>query len=95
MENYCPKTWLDCKETKAVISALTFEGAEIRFVGGCVRESLFLNLSKVSNFKLANEIKDIDIATPESPETVTRLLRNAGINVYPIGIKIWHCLGTC
>ena len=32
-----PQPWLDAPETKAVIAALTAHGAEVRFVGGCVR----------------------------------------------------------
>jgi len=31
--------------------------------------------------------QDIDIATPDSPETVTQLLGDAGIKVIPTGIK--------
>jgi poly(A) polymerase len=76
-----PQPWLIAPETKIIISALTSEGAEIRFVGGCVRDSF----SKESAFK--NLDIDIDIATPETPETIARLLKSAGIKVYKTGIK--------
>jgi poly(A) polymerase len=70
-----PQPWMDAAETRAVIAALTAEGAEVRFVGGCVRDSV-----------LRRPIKDIDIATHEPPERVMDLLVKAGIRVIPTGI---------
>lgn len=70
-----PQPWMEAAETRAVIAALTADGAEVRFVGGCVRDSV-----------LRRPIKDIDIATHEPPETVMALLARAGIRVIPTGL---------
>jgi poly(A) polymerase len=63
-------------ETAAVIAALTARGAEVRFVGGCVRDAA-----------IGRPVTDIDIATRDRPETVTELLRAARLKVVPTGIK--------
>jgi len=70
-----PQDWMDAPETKRVVAALTAEGSEVRFVGGCVRDAV-----------LKRRIKDIDIATHDPPERVMELLRKAGIHVIPTGI---------
>ncbi|MCH7929001.1 MAG: CCA tRNA nucleotidyltransferase [Proteobacteria bacterium] len=62
--------------TAAVIAALTAEGAAVRFVGGCVRDAV-----------AGRAVKDVDLATPDAPETVTRLLEAAGLKAVPTGIK--------
>lgn len=67
--------WLTAPETKAVVDALTRDGQEVRFVGGCVRDA-------VAN----RPVKDIDIATPDPPEKVIQLLEAAGIKVVPTGL---------
>ncbi len=82
-----PQPWLVAPETKAIIAALTSEGAEVRFVGGCVRDSLLKNILRNEKQNFTLEIQDIDIATPASPKTVTRLLQKAGIKIYHTGIK--------
>ena len=51
------------------------EGADVRFVGGCVRDAV-----------LKRPVKDIDIATPDPPGTVIALLSAAGIRAIPTGI---------
>lgn len=63
-------------ETRRVIAALTKEGACVRFCGGAVRDALV----KV-------EAVDIDLATPDPPETVTRLAAEAGLSTRPTGIE--------
>lgn len=63
-------------ETRAVIAALTAEGAEARFVGGCVRDAV-----------LGRPVKDIDIATHDAPEVVMALLERAGIRAVPTGVQ--------
>jgi len=60
----------------AVLKALTKGGKEARFVGGCVRDAL-----------LGRKITDIDLATPEPPERVMKLLADAKITVVPTGLK--------
>ncbi|HSV30015.1 MAG TPA: CCA tRNA nucleotidyltransferase [Candidatus Omnitrophota bacterium] len=70
-----PQDWLSAPETQAVVDALVAEGAEVRFVGGCVRDAI-----------LRRPIKDVDIATHDPPERVMELLTKAGIHVIPTGI---------
>lgn len=71
-----PQEWMRAPETRAVLAALVAEGGEARFVGGCVRDAV-----------LKRPIKDVDIATHDSPERVMRLLERAGIHVIPTGIE--------
>lgn len=71
-----PQPWITAADTRAVIDALTAEGTEVRFVGGCVRDAL-----------CKRPVKDIDIATPDPPEKVMALLRAAGIKALPTGIE--------
>ncbi len=67
--------WMTAAETRTVIAALTAEGAEVRFVGGCVRDSV-----------LKRPIRDVDMATPDPPLKVIELLERAGIRAVPTGI---------
>lgn len=67
--------WMTAPATKAVLDALRADGAEVRFVGGCVRDAL-----------KALPIKDIDLATPDRPETVMSLLKSAGLKAVPTGL---------
>lgn len=71
-----PQPWMTQPRTQAVIAALSADEAEVRFVGGCVRDAI-----------LGRKIKDIDLATPDSPETVIALLKGAGIRAIPTGIE--------
>jgi poly(A) polymerase len=75
VEKITPQPWMIAPETRQVIEALTKEGAEARFVGGCVRDAL-----------LGRGVKDVDIATPLVPEQAMRLLEAAGLKVVPTGI---------
>jgi len=70
-----PQPWMAWPETRAVIAALQADGQAVRFVGGCVRDAL-----------LKRPVKDIDIATPDPPETVVALLEAAGLKAVPTGI---------
>jgi poly(A) polymerase len=70
-----PQPWMTAPETRRVVAALTAKGAEVRFVGGCVRDAI-----------LGRAVKDIDIATHDPPETVMALLAAAGIEAIPTGI---------
>ncbi len=68
--------WMRAPETRAVIGALSAEGAEARFVGGCVRDAL-----------AGRQVQDVDIATRLPPEEVMRLLAAAGLKAVPTGIE--------
>ncbi|MBV9419724.1 MAG: CCA tRNA nucleotidyltransferase, partial [Alphaproteobacteria bacterium] len=60
-------------ETRAVMDAL---GGEARFVGGVVRNAL-----------LGKPVSDIDIATPLTPDDVTKRLQAAKLGAVPTGIE--------
>ncbi len=62
-----------------MIDALTAEDADVRFVGGCVRDAL-----------LEQESNDIDIGTPDPPERVLALLKDAGIETRTVPRGIEH-----
>ena len=70
-----PQPWMTAPATRRVLDALAGLGAEARFVGGSVRDAI-----------LGRPVKDIDIATHDPPEVVTRLLEAAGIKVVPTGL---------
>ena len=70
-----PAHWMLAPETVAVVRALQADGAGVRFVGGCVRDTV-----------LGRAITDIDIATPDRPETVMTLLARDYIRSVPTGI---------
>ncbi len=65
----------DWPSVTMVVAALTAQGTAVRFVGGCVRDAL-----------LGHEPNDIDIATPDQPQVVMALAREAGLRVVPTGI---------
>lgn len=69
------RDWMAAPETVSVFDALSANGAIARFVGGCVRDAV-----------LGRVIKDVDIATDATPETVMRLLQTAGLKAIPTGI---------
>lgn len=80
-----PQPWLSAPETTAVVKALTAKGAEVRFVGGCVRDALAsLPPQAIESGAISG---DVDIATPDPPETVVGLLEDAGIKAIPTGIE--------
>ncbi|HEV7369688.1 CCA tRNA nucleotidyltransferase [Arenibaculum sp.] len=58
-----------------VLDALARGGAEVRFVGGCVRDAI-----------LGRPVRDVDLATDALPQGVMALLRAAGIGVVPTGV---------
>ena len=70
------QSWMCAKETRAVMQALSATGAEARFVGGAVRNSL-----------LRRDVEDIDIATPLVPGEVMQRLSSAHITALPTGIE--------
>lgn len=68
--------WMADAATAKVVHALQAGGADVRFVGGCVRDTV-----------LNRPVADIDIATPELPEAVMAGLVAAGLKAIPTGIK--------
>ena len=70
-----PQPWMTEGPAARVMQALTAAGDEARFVGGCVRDAL-----------VGRPIRDVDIATPLSPQRVTELLDRAGLKAVPTGI---------
>lgn len=76
--------WLDAAPARKVMAALEaaraaapeIQGPMARFVGGCVRNAL-----------LAQDVDDIDIATPLKPQHAAEALQAAGIRVVPTGIE--------
>lgn len=74
-EKLSPQPWMTSAATAAVLTALRAHGSDVRFVGGCVRDA-------VRGFP----VKDIDLATPDRPETVMSLLKDAGLKAVPTGI---------
>ncbi len=62
------------KKVKTIFNILKEAGAESRFVGGCVRDSI------------ANkEIRDVDIATTLVPDQVEKIFANKGFKTLDIG----------
>ncbi len=70
--------WMTAPGTRAVFDALGAEGAVVRIVGGAVRDAVIGR---------ADSDTEVDIATPDGPETVTRLLEASGLRAVPTGIK--------
>lgn len=77
LERIDPRNWMTTPGVEAVIAALTAKGAVVRFVGGCVRDAVMGRTAS----------GDIDLATPDTPETVTGLLEAAGLRGLPTGIS--------
>ncbi|MBB4266555.1 CCA tRNA nucleotidyltransferase [Roseospira visakhapatnamensis] len=74
-----PDPWLTAPATRRLLAALEAEGTRVRFVGGCVRDGL-----------LRRPVKDVDVATPDEPETVVALLEAAGIRTVPWSRGLAH-----
>lgn len=68
--------WLRARSSRVVLAALEAAGRAARFVGGCVRDGL---LGRPPG-------PEIDLATPERPEQVIRLLERAGLPAIPTGL---------
>lgn len=69
--------WLTAAATRRVLDALEQDGIAVRFVGGCVRDTLL---------EPALDMIDLDIATPAPPERNVELLAACGIRSIPTGI---------
>lgn len=67
--------WMREPALQKVVAALGSDGGEVRFVGGCVRDSL-----------AGRPVKDIDLATADPPQVVMRKLAAAGLKSAPTGL---------
>ncbi len=68
--------WLKRPETQRVFEVLAASGVETRAVGGAVRDTL-----------LGRPVREIDLATTATPETIVALAHKAGIKAIPTGIE--------
>ena len=69
--------WMQMPATRAVVDALeTARAGSVRFVGGCVRNTL-----------MGRSVDDIDMATQLVPEAVMQALEKAGIRAIPTGLE--------
>ena len=68
--------WMTAPATQAVLAALSDQGIEARFVGGCVRDAV-----------LGRPVRDIDLATPAAPEAVLRAIEASRLKAVPTGLK--------
>ncbi len=69
-------SWLATPETQAVFDAIGRDGAQIRVVGGAVRNAL-----------MGRPVGDIDFATTAAPEITIALAEDAGMRVEPVGLS--------
>lgn len=68
--------WMRDPRVQKIVRALTADDANaVRFVGGCVRDSL-----------LGHAPKDIDLATTLTPPKVIEALQSAGLSAAPTGL---------
>ncbi len=67
--------WLSDADVKQLFSAFADAGQELRFVGGCVRDSV-----------LEKPFVDLDAASTATPDEAMALLEKAGIRTIPTGI---------
>lgn len=70
-----PLPWMTAPEPAAVFQTLESAGAQVRFVGGCVRDSL-----------VGRPVNDVDIATDAEPARVIALMQAAGFKTIPLGV---------
>jgi len=68
--------WLNSKEVQSLGAAFKAAGFELRFVGGCVRDSI-----------LKREVTECDAATNATPDEMIALLEKAGLRAIPTGIQ--------
>lgn len=68
--------WLDAKPLRNVFAAFDAAQAEVRVVGGAIRNTL-----------IDRPVIDVDLATPAVPDAVIELARRAGLGAHPTGIE--------
>lgn len=74
--NLTQESWLSWPQTRTLMEVFAAAEKEIRFVGGAVRDLL-----------AGVPVKDVDIATPASPQQVMGILEKAGIKAIPTGMS--------
>ncbi len=77
--------WLRAPATQQVFAALNQNGHVARVVGGCVRNSLFAQLS--GHPSDVSGSTDVDFATTATPEETMALAAAAGLRTVPTGLK--------
>ncbi len=70
-----PPAWMQSVAAQTLLAAFARHGQALRFVGGCVRDTL-----------MGRAVGDIDAATPARPEAVLALLEAEGIRALPTGL---------
>ena len=68
--------WLKQPSTLKLLEAFTASGGRVRFVGGCVRNTL-----------LQETVSDIDLATDLEPQQVVECLEASGLKAVPTGLE--------
>lgn len=68
--------WLQSQTTQTLLSYIPNAYETVKFVGGCVRDTL-----------LGFPVKDIDIATIYSPHEILKFIEGKGFKIIPIGIE--------
>ncbi len=69
--------WLRARASRRVLDALEADGTGVRFVGGCIRDTLL---------DPTLDMVDLDLATVATPERNLVLLARAGIKTFPTGL---------
>ena len=82
--------WLRAPATQAVFAALNQHGHSTRAVGGCIRNTLLVNLNANASqpHKTSEaEVTDIDLATTALPDEALKLASKAGLRTVPTGLQ--------
>ncbi|MCY4238484.1 MAG: CCA tRNA nucleotidyltransferase [Rhodospirillaceae bacterium] len=67
--------WMVRAPVRCLMQALAADGADVRFVGGCVRDAL-----------VGEDVVDLDVGVPRPPDAVMACLSAAGIKAVPTGL---------
>ncbi len=67
--------WMARPPVRRLMQALAADGADVRFVGGCVRDAL-----------AGEDVVDLDVGVPRPPDAVMACLSAAGIKAVPTGL---------
>ena len=70
-----PPAWMSDSDTTSLFGALMGAGHSVRFVGGCVRDTI-----------AGRDVSDMDLATDAEPQDVLGILGENGIKAVPTGV---------